>query len=52
MELTKEIKIRFEDFCKMEFPGKKVCSNKENDNRWLFVQAGTHLDDELHYKLR
>lgn len=50
MELTKEIKIRFEDFCKIEFPGKKVCSNKENNNRWLFVQAGTHLDDELHYE--
>ena len=36
----------FEDFCKREFPGKRYKWTPD----YCFVQAGTHLKDNLHYE--
>lgn len=50
MKLTKEVKHKFEKFCAKEFPDKIICSNLGNEANWIFVQAGSHLGDYLHYE--
>lgn len=43
LEITKEIKEDFEEFCKKEFKDCLYISNKNNDEQWLYVQVSKDL---------
>ncbi len=50
MQINWELKNKFEQFTQTEFIGKLINSNKQNRNRWFFVQAGTDFGNKLHYE--
>jgi hypothetical protein len=50
LKITKEIKEEFEKFCKKEFKNHFYISNKNNDNKWFYVQANKDLPPSIHYE--
>lgn len=50
MEINRDIKSNFREFCKVGFPNKSCKANEKNNTNWFFVQAGTQFGDKLHYE--
>ena len=50
LEITKEIKEDFEEFCKAEFKNCLYISNKNNNKQWLYVQVSKDLPHCIYYK--
>jgi len=50
MEINRDIKSNFREFCNVEFPNKSCKANEKNNTNWFFVQAGTQFGDKLHYE--
>ena len=52
IEITDDLKEKFEEFCKKTFPEKKYVSNKGNNEKYFFIQIGNYFSDKIHCEYR
>lgn len=50
MTISKTLKEEFEQFCKANFPKRKIVSNKYSVIRWFYVEAGHNFQESVHYE--
>lgn len=49
VKITKQLKEKFLDFCKKEYPQKEYQSNlSSNQDDWFYIQVGKNFSDYLH----
>lgn len=48
VKITKQLKEKFLDFCKKEYPRKEYQSNLSNQEDWFYIQVGKNFSDYLH----
>lgn len=49
VKITKQLKEKFLDFCKNEYPRKEYQSNlSSNQDDWFYIQVGKNFSDYLH----
>ena len=48
VKITKQLKEKFLDFCKKEYPRKEYQSNLSNQEDWFYILVGKNFSDYLH----
>lgn len=51
MDINRDLKLKFKEFCSNEFKDRECRANENNKSRWFYVQAGTKFGNKLHYEL-